>query len=147
LRGRCLLNVVTHDRLPAEPDVRVISNVVPGDPRLVQLLGETAVFVLPTEIDKSPYSIIEAMFAGVPVVSTRCGSIPEMVEHGTTGLLVDYDDDALAAAIISLLDSESDRARMGSAGRARALARYDARDTTAQLLGVIDEAREQFALA
>ena len=71
----------------------------PGDPRLGELLGETAVFVLPSEIDKSPYSILEAMFAGVPVVSTRVGGIPELVEHGTTGLLVDHDDDALAAGL------------------------------------------------
>lgn len=147
LRGRCLLNIVTRDPLDPEPDVRIFRTFVPGDPRLVQLLAETAVFVLPTEIDKSPYSIIEAMFAGVPVVSTRCGAIPELVEHGTTGLLVDHDDAALAAAITSLLDSECDRERMGAAARARALARYDARETTAQLLAVIDEARERFTLS
>jgi len=57
-------------------------------------------------------------------------------------LLVDHDDDALAAAILSLLDSESMRARMGAAGRARALARFDARDTTAQLVSVLTEASE-----
>jgi glycosyltransferase involved in cell wall biosynthesis len=146
LRGRCILNIVTRDPIATEPGVRVFRTFVPGDPRLVQLLAETAVFVLPTEIDKSPYAIVEAMFAGVPVVATRCGAIPELVEHGTTGLLVDHDDDALAAAIVSLLDSEPDRERMGAAARSRALARYDARDTTAQLVAVIDEAREQYAL-
>ena len=142
LRGRCVLNVVTRDRVRPEPDVRIVRNLRPGDPRLVELLGDTAVFVLPSEIDKSPYSILEAMFAGVPVVSTRAGGIPELVEHGTTGLLVDHDDDALAAAILSLLDSASMRARMGAAGRERASARFDARDTTAQLVGVIAEACE-----
>lgn len=145
LRDRCELNVVTRDDVPPEPGVRVFAGLSPGDARLVQLLGDTAVFVLPSEIDKSPYSILEAMFAGVPVVSTFAGGIPELVENGVTGFLVDQDDDLLGHAILKLLDSESLRARMGAAGRARALARFDARETTAQLLDVIVEARARFA--
>jgi glycosyltransferase involved in cell wall biosynthesis len=146
LRGHCILNVVTRDRIRAEPGVRILRYLTPGDPRLGDLLAETAVFVLPSEIDKSPYSILEAMFAGVPVVSTRSGAIPELVEDGRTGLLVDHDDDALADAILTLLESESLRCEMGAAGRDRAYERFDARDTTNRLVGVIAEARELFSL-
>ncbi len=145
LRERCQMNVVTRDHLVAEPGVRVFDDIKPGDARLVQLLADTAVFVLPSEIDKSPYSIVEAMFAGVPVVSTHEGGIPELVAHGVTGLLVDHDDEALGHAITTLLDSGPTRTRMGAAGRARALARFDARVTTAALLDVIVEARARFA--
>ena len=50
----------------------------------------------------------------------------------------------LGHAIVTLLDSESTRQRMGAAGRERALARFDARETTAALLDVIIEARTRF---
>jgi glycosyltransferase involved in cell wall biosynthesis len=145
LRDRCELNLVTRDELDPEPGVHVMRDLQPGDPRLVRLLGNTAVFALPSEIDKSPYSIVEAMFAGVPVVSTFVGGIPELVDDGITGVLVDQDDAALGDAIIALLDSPATRQRMGAAGRARAVARFDARDTTAQLLDVIAEAQERFS--
>jgi alpha-maltose-1-phosphate synthase len=144
LRDRCELNLVTRDPLAPEPGVRVWRDMNPGDPRLIRLLGNTAVFALPSEIDKSPYSIVEAMFAGVPVVSTFVGGIPELVEDGVTGLLVEQDDRALGDAIITLLDSGPLRARMGAAGRDRAIRRFDARDTTTELLDVIVEARERF---
>jgi len=140
-RERCTLNLVTRDPVVPEPGVRVFSDFRPGDPRLPRLLGETAVFALPTEIDKSPYAVLEAMVAGVPVVATRAAAIPEMVTDGETGLLVDADDDALAAAIGRLLDDDALRRRMGRAGRDRALACFDARRTTASLLDVLAESR------
>jgi starch synthase len=146
LREHCELNVVTHDEMAPEPGVRILNDMTPGDPRLVQLLADTAVFVLPSEIDKSPYSILEAMFAGVPVVSTFAGGIPELVENGVTGLLVAHDDEALGQAIRTLLGSETMRARMGAAGRDRAVTQFDARVTTAHLLNVIVEARARFAV-
>jgi glycosyltransferase involved in cell wall biosynthesis len=147
LRGRCVLNIVTRDDLPSEPDVRIMRDFEPGDHRLVELLGETAVFVLPSEIDKSPYSVLEAMFAGLPVVSTDVGGIPEMVVDGETGYLVPPDDDAaIADAIEKLLADDVRRAEMGRASRARAYERFDARKTTADLIGVIAEARAMHGL-
>jgi glycosyltransferase involved in cell wall biosynthesis len=117
----------------------------PGDRRLFELLARTSVFVLPSAIDKSPYSILEAMFAGVPVVSTTVGGIPELVVDGVTGLLVPPEDPvALADAIDRLLADDELRTRMGEAGRARAFERFDARVTTAQLLQVIAEAEARF---
>jgi glycosyltransferase involved in cell wall biosynthesis len=141
LRGRCVLNLVTPEPVPPEPGVRVFSDFTPGDPRLIAMLARSAVFALPSEIDKSPYSVLEAMFAGLPVVSTPVGGIPEMVLDGETGLLVaPHDDVAIAEALERLLGDDALRARMGGAARARAHERFDARKTTAELIRVIAEA-------
>ena len=146
LRGSCVLNLVTPEQIPPEPGVRVFSDVRPGDPRLVEMLARSSVFAFPSEIDKSPYSVLEAMFAGLPVVSTPVGGIPEMVVDGETGILVPPGDDvAIGAAIERLLGDDALRRRMGRAGYERAQLRFDARTTTASLIGTIAEARERHA--
>ena len=82
------------------------------------------------------------MFAGLPVVATPVGGIPEMVLDGETGLLVAPGDDlAIADAIERILGDDELRIRMGTAARERAHARFDARKTTAELIRVIAEAR------
>jgi alpha-maltose-1-phosphate synthase len=146
LRGQCVLNLVTPEPVLPEPGVRVFSDFTPGDPRLTAMLARSAVFALPSEIDKSPYSVLEAMFAGLPVVATPVGGIPEMVLDGETGLLVPPGDDiAIATAIEKLLGDDALRTRMGAAGLARAHDRFDARKTTAELIQVIAEARVRHA--
>jgi glycosyltransferase involved in cell wall biosynthesis len=145
LRGRCVLNLVTREPVAPEPGVRIISDFEPGDPRLPGLLARTSVFAFPTEMDNSPYCVIEAMRAGVAVVATRVGALPEMVENGTTGLLVTHDDVALADAIGALLDDPARAEAMGAAGRARFDAVYDARVTTRQLLDVLTDARARYS--
>jgi glycosyltransferase involved in cell wall biosynthesis len=142
LAHRCRLTLVTREPVDPRPGVEVVGDAVPGDGRVGRVLAETAVFVLPTEIDKTPYSVLEAMAAGVPVVATRVGAIPEMVADGEAGLLVGVRDDrALAGAIRTLLDDEHLRRRMGAAARRRVLDRFDARRTTAALVAVLEEAR------
>jgi glycosyltransferase involved in cell wall biosynthesis len=145
LRGQAVLNLVTRAHVPPEPGVRVLSDFQPGDERLPGLLARTSVFAFPSEIDNSPYSVLEAMRAGVPVVATRVGALPEMVEDGVTGRLVSHDDAELAAAIESLLDDPVRAEAMGAQGRAAVEARYDARLTTGQLLDALAEARARFA--
>lgn len=144
LRGRCVLNLVTRDEVAPEPGVRVLNDFEPGDPRLPGLLARTSVFAFPTEMDNSPYSVLEAMRAGIPVVATRVGALPEMVDDGVTGLLVAHDDVELARAIGALLDDPQRVAAMGAAGRERTVRLYDARVTTSRLLDVLTEARQRF---
>ena len=82
------------------------------------------------------------MAVGTPVVAYRFAALPEIVDDGVTGLLVEpRDDRALAEAILMLLDDEALRSRMGTAARARVLDKFDTRVTTAQLVDVLDEAR------
>jgi colanic acid/amylovoran biosynthesis glycosyltransferase len=72
-----------------------------------------------------PVAVLEAMASGLPVIATKHAGIPEAVEHGVTGVLVDEGDaEAMAAAIVRL-DSDPDlRAAMGAAGWRRARARF-----------------------
>jgi len=63
-------------------------------------------FVLPSSQDATPRVLLEAMDAGVPVIGTRVGGIPEIIEHGVNGLLVDYGDvDNLKRSIAEILNN------------------------------------------
>jgi glycosyltransferase involved in cell wall biosynthesis len=61
---------------------------------------------------------------GRPAVATRVGSVPEVVDHEHTGLVVDPDADALAAAVVSLLNDPVGLERMGAAAQTRARERF-----------------------
>jgi glycosyltransferase involved in cell wall biosynthesis len=65
-----------------------------------------------------------AMAAGVPVVASRVGGLPEAVQDGVTGLLVDNAAGSIAAAMRRLLDAPDEARRMGLAGRERVAARF-----------------------
>lgn len=67
---------------------------------------------------------LEAMAEGRPVIATRVGALPEVVEDGVTGLIAEPDPDDLAAALSKLAGDRALRERMGRAGRARAAARF-----------------------
>ena len=68
-----------------------------------------------------PLTIIEAMAAGVPVVSTNVGGIPEMVSMGETGFLHDSGDaDGLAESIVTLTNNANLRSNVIDAARQRA---------------------------
>ena len=73
------------------------------------------VFVLPSRSEGLPYVLLEAGIAGVPVIATQVGGIPEIVEDGMTGILVPYGDrSALTEALESLGRSETLRRELGS---------------------------------
>ena len=89
------------------------------------ILASSHVFVLSSRSEALPVSILEAMAAGLPVVATRVGGVPEIVVDGETGLLVSAaDPPALAAALQRLVDDPELRARLGFAGRQRAEERF-----------------------
>jgi starch synthase len=106
-----------------------------------EVMRTADVFVMPSL--PTPYweeqlgfSLIEAMASGIPVVSTRSGSIPDVV--GDAGILVPpYDVDALADAMRALLDPAR-RAAMGAVGRARAHEQFDARRQAHRLADVFE---------
>ena len=76
------------------------------------------VFVLPSLSESFGNVILEAMACGVPVVASKVGGIPDIVKHGKNGLLVPpKDPEALADAIIYLLENEDIREKMGKKGQ------------------------------
>ena len=85
------------------------------------------IFVMSSVTEGLGTSLLDAMAAGKPVVATSAGGIPEVVQDGETGFIVPTrDPQALADAVIRLLKDEDLRMRMGTAGRARAHARFSA---------------------
>jgi glycosyltransferase involved in cell wall biosynthesis len=93
---------------------------------VAELLAEADLFVLSTRSEGLPLSILEAMAAGLPVVASDVGGVPELVVDRETGFLVPPGDPhALAAAIERLLDDPDLRGRFGAAGRARVSTHFD----------------------
>jgi glycosyltransferase involved in cell wall biosynthesis len=92
------------------------------------LLARADVFALSSRSEGAPVSILEAMAAGLPVVASRVGGVPELVVDGKTGLLVPPGDPgAMGSALGRLLADAGLRRRLGAAGRERALRRFDVR--------------------
>jgi glycosyltransferase involved in cell wall biosynthesis len=91
-----------------------------------ELLGTADVFVLSSNSEGLPLSILEAMAAGLPVVASNVGGVSEVVLDGDTGLLVPPGDaQSLAAAIERLLQDPVLRRRLGEAGRIRIAEHFD----------------------
>lgn len=104
-----------------------------------QLLAAADVFVLPSHTEALPTVLIEAMAAGLPVVATEVGGIPEMVDRGVSALLVPPHSPAmLADAVGRLFSSPIQSSAMGRAGRRIASDRFDLDRQAARL---VDEYR------
>jgi glycosyltransferase involved in cell wall biosynthesis len=90
-----------------------------------RVLRAASVFCQPSISEGLPLSIIEAMAWGLPIVASRVGGIPELVEEGKTGYLVPSGDpEALATRIERVLAEPAVAARFGRAGMARAHAHF-----------------------
>lgn len=100
-------------------------------PDVVQLLSHAAVFACPSVYEPLGIVNLEAMACGAPVVASAVGGIPEVVAHRETGLLVAYDEAdpaafeaGLAEALETVTADPAAGARMGEAGRERAVREF-----------------------
>ncbi|HTC23947.1 MAG TPA: glycosyltransferase, partial [Gemmatimonadales bacterium] len=118
--------------LRADLEVRIrslgLTDVVemPGATRSPEkVLKQCQIFVLASLSEACSNVVLEAMATGLPVIATRVGGTPGLVDDRRTGLLVPpADAPALAQAILRLLETPATATEMGAQGRARALAEF-----------------------
>jgi glycosyltransferase involved in cell wall biosynthesis len=92
---------------------------------VMALLRDADMFVFPSHREGFPNAVLEGMAAGLPVISTRVGAIPEMVQEGIGGYLVaPSDPNALAIAIRRLAEDRALSRRMGAHNRATCLRKF-----------------------
>ncbi len=86
------------------------------------------VFALTSRSEGMPQAALEASVVGLPVVASRVGGLPELIDDGVTGVLFDpADEGALVKSITDLLDDPAKAKKMGAAAKARVEARYQVR--------------------
>ena len=108
------------------------------------IAGASACVVPSTWYENAPMSVLEAMAAGVPVIASDIGGIPEQVEHGVTGLLVPPGDvDALAVALAYIVEHPDAAKAMGAAARERVRQNFSPERHLEQLLRCYEEAMAQ----
>ncbi len=105
-----------------------------------ELLAEAACVVLASDYEACPLSLLEAMAAAVPVVATRVGGVPELIEHERTGLLVEPGNAADVAAAVCRLLEDPDRARqIGAAARVHTRSDFSVERMAEQIVAVYEE--------
>jgi glycosyltransferase involved in cell wall biosynthesis len=88
---------------------------------VAELLAAADIFALFSSYEGNPVAVMEAMAAGLPVLATAVGGVPEIVSHGETGLLVPAGDrDAFAASLLALAADLPRRSAMSELARRRA---------------------------
>jgi glycosyltransferase involved in cell wall biosynthesis len=98
----------------------------PDAEALVRLYQNAAVFALPSDEEGLGVVVLEAMACAIPVVATRCGGPEGIIADGVDGYLIAQDDArALSARLVHLLTDGELNHRIGDAGRATILQRYE----------------------
>ncbi|MFN3725176.1 MAG: glycosyltransferase family 4 protein [Allosphingosinicella sp.] len=129
------------ERIEAEATALGIADrlVMPGflaDP--AAWIGHFDIFALSSDSEQQPISLIEALAAGLPAVSTDVGDVAQMVSEANRFAI--GGEDVLRSALTRFIDDPVLRGHVGAANRAKALADYDERDMIARYAGLYGEA-------
>lgn len=126
------------DELGITPDVEIKGYLN----SMLDLYASFDILVLTSDAESFGRVLVEAMASGCPVIASRVGGVPEVVENGQTGFLVDPDDiPAYAEKIIQLAQDTELRQCLGLAGRKRALTHFTVERYCEQLIRIIEEIR------
>ena len=111
-----------------------------------RVLAGLDVFVMPSLFEGGPTTVLEAMAMGKPVVASRVGMVPEVIEEGRSGLIVPPGDvSALTLATTRLLEDPPLAAQLGARARERAVADFSIDRMVERYLEVFARARESRA--
>ena len=101
--------------------------------------------VVPSLYDNSPYTCLEAMSCGLPVVGTSAGGMPEYIDDGITGIVIPPNDpQALAGAILELVDDPVKRSDYGRAARNKAVAVFKREVVAKEITKLYARANNEF---
>jgi alpha-maltose-1-phosphate synthase len=137
----CTLDIVSNDvspewrdRIERVPVARLHSDVESGSDRHTELFRDSDILLLPSDLEGSPWVIVEAMAAGLPVIATSVGGIPDLIIHGSTGMLAERTPEAFAAAITASRTDWTAAVARARAARAMVEEHYDVDRNLAELL-------------
>jgi glycosyltransferase involved in cell wall biosynthesis len=108
--------------------------------RIAEYFRDADIFCLPSWFEAMPLSILEALASGLPVVATRVGQIPLIIDDSVGRLVEPKDPETLAATLEELLTDHHLRSQLASNARAAALTHYSLAHTISEIVDVIDKA-------
>ncbi len=121
------------ERRTVELKVEESVRFLPFTKEIPALMNAFDLSVLPSRSETFGLVVIEAMAAGIPVIGTNAGGVPEIIRHGENGMLVPPENsDALASIMRLLVEDDRLRERLGRQARRDAVERYDYARQTAQ---------------
>jgi glycosyltransferase involved in cell wall biosynthesis len=109
---------------------------------VARLLNGLDLFALSSSTEGHPISVIEAMATGLPVLATKVGGIPEMIEDGKTGFLAPVDEPAYAERLAAALDQRRSWPAMGAEARAAAHVRFSSETMADHYLALYKRIRD-----
>jgi len=139
LAGVADLHVVTGADVRSTPGVTV-HRATPNSPQLRALFERAELFVMPSKAECFGLAILEAMATGLPAVVGLSGAMPEIVEHGRTGWLVEPSVASITSTLRQAWERREALPAMGAAARCAAEARFDGRRNDARVLDLLLEA-------
>lgn len=138
---RAELHIVTQTPIKCDrPHVYIHQDIKAYTPKWLELYHQADVFILPTYSEPFGWVFIEAMAAGLPIITTRVNAIPEIVSHEETGFLIQPGDRIdLANRIEQLIENPNLGKKMGAKGRQIVEQKFNAQTNFQTLESIFQE--------
>lgn len=136
--GAYTLHIVTREPVETAPGLQIYRDMQPNSTNLLGLYHQSDLFVLPSLGECFGIATIEAMGAGLPVITSDVGGVADIVEVGRNGLIVPSNNpQELGQAITAMFADEQRRVAMGTQSRVLAEQRFDLRRNAARTFGYL----------